>query len=71
MSKEPRKKLPRAIAKYSGLSVQIALSILAGIYGGKYLDEKWELETPVFTLIGSILGLALAMYIIIKETRSL
>ena len=71
MSKqEPKRRLPNAIVKYSGLSFQIAISILAGVYGGKYLDERWQLESPVFTLIGSILGLVLAMYIVIKETRS-
>jgi F0F1-type ATP synthase assembly protein I len=51
------------------MSTKIALAILAGVYGGKYLDEYWELKTPIFTLILSMLGLALALYIIIKETR--
>lgn len=51
------------------MSVKIALAILAGVYSGKYLDEKWEFDTPIFTLLLSMLGLALAMYIIIKETR--
>lgn len=71
MSKEKnyKKKLPESLIKYSGMSTKIALAILAGVYGGKYLDEYWGLETPVFTLVLSMLGLALAMYIIIKETR--
>lgn len=67
--KKSRKKLPESLVKYSGMSTKIALAILAGVYGGKYLDEYWQLETPIFTLILSMLGLALAMYIIIKETR--
>lgn len=71
MTKEKnyKKKLPESLIKYSGMSTKIALAILAGVYGGKYLDEYWGLETPVFTLVLSMLGLALAMYIIIKETR--
>ena len=71
MTKEKnyKKKLPESLIKYSGMSTKIALAILAGVYGGKYLDEYWGLETPIFTLILSMLGLALAMYIIIKETR--
>jgi len=51
------------------MSTKIALAILAGVYSGKYLDERWELETPIFTLILSMFGLALALYIIIKDTR--
>lgn len=67
--KKSRKSLPHSLVKYSGMSVKIALAILAGVYGGKYLDEHWGLETPIFTLVLSMLGLALALYIIIKETR--
>ena len=68
-AKKSKKSLPSALIKYSGMSTKIALAILAGVYGGKYLDERWNLETPVFTLVLSMLGLALALYIIIKETR--
>jgi F0F1-type ATP synthase assembly protein I len=64
-----KKKLPESLIKYSGMSTKIALAILAGVYSGKYLDERWELETPIFTLILSMFGLALALYIIIKDTR--
>jgi F0F1-type ATP synthase assembly protein I len=62
------KKLPDAIVKYSGLSVKMAIAILGGVYIGKYLDEKLALETPIFTLIFSLVGLALAITIIIKDT---
>lgn len=51
------------------MSLKISFAILAGVYGGKYLDEYLGLETPIFTLILSMLGLALALFIIIKETR--
>jgi len=46
----------------------MAIAILGGVYGGKYIDEKLALETPVFTLILSLLGLTLAIVIIIKDT---
>ena len=67
--KRSKKNLPSSLVKYSGMSTKIALAILAGVYGGKYVDEYFKLETPIFTLLFSLLGLALAMYIIIKETR--
>jgi len=46
----------------------MAIAILGGVYLGKYIDEKLELETPVFTLALSLIGLALAIVIIIKDT---
>jgi F0F1-type ATP synthase assembly protein I len=63
-----RRKLPDTIVKYSGLSIKMALAILGGIYLGKYIDEKMVLETPIFTLIFSLVGLTLAIVIIIKDT---
>lgn len=69
--KRSKKNLPNTLVKYSGMSVKIAIAILAGVYGGQYLDEYWGLATPIFTLILSMLGLALALYIIIKETRQI
>ena len=67
-SEKTGKKLPDAIVKYSGLSIKMAIAILGGVYLGKYIDEKLALETPVFTLILSLVGLALAIVIIIKDT---
>lgn len=64
-----KRNLPKALVKYSGMSTKIALAILAGVYGGKYIDEYLGLETPIFTLVLSMVGLALALIIIIKETR--
>lgn len=67
--KKSKKNLPSSLVKYSGMSTKIALAILAGVYGGKYLDEYFGLETPIFTLVLSMVGLALALYIIIRDTR--
>ena len=67
-TERPGKKLPDAIVKYSGLSIKMAIAILGGVYLGKYIDEKLELETPIFTLAFSLIGLVLAIVIIIKDT---
>lgn len=69
-NKSPRtgRKLPDTLVKYSGLSIKMAIAILGGVYLGKYIDEKLELETPIFTLTLSLIGLALAIVIIIKDT---
>ena len=67
-TEKPGRKLPDEIVKYSGLSIKMAIAILGGVYLGKYIDEKLALKTPVFTLILSLIGLALAIVIIIKDT---
>mgnify|MGYP003668156711 CR=1 FL=1 len=49
------------------MATQMAITILAGVFGGRKLDEHFMLETPVFTLVGSILGVGVALYFLIKD----
>lgn len=49
------------------MATQMAITILAGVFGGRKLDECLVLETPAFTLIGSILGVGMALYFLIKD----
>lgn len=49
------------------MATQMAITILAGVFGGRKLDSYLALETPVFTLVGSILGVGIALYFLIKD----
>jgi F0F1-type ATP synthase assembly protein I len=53
--------------KYSSLSAQMILIVLAGCYGGILIDKWIDWNFPAFTLFLSIAGVALAMYIAIKD----
>jgi hypothetical protein len=41
--------------------------ILAGTFGGIKLDEKTEMNFPLFTVTLSFLSVILAIYIVLKE----
>lgn len=47
--------------------VQMAILIGGGAYGGKYLDEKYGNSKPIYTIILSLLGVAIGLYLVIKE----
>jgi ATP synthase protein I len=64
--KENQKPL-NAYAKYSSLGVQMALIIGGGCYGGFKLDEYYHNQTPIFTIILSLVSIAIAMYIVLKD----
>jgi hypothetical protein len=64
--KQPQKPL-NAYAKYSALGVQMAIIIGGGCYGGFKLDEHYKNVTPVFTIILSLVSIAIAMYIVLKD----
>ncbi len=54
-------------AKYSSLSMQMAIIVLAGAFGGIKLDKWMNWKFPLFTLVLSIISVALAIYIAVKD----
>lgn len=64
---ENLKKAAKSYAKYSSLAFQMAAIIFLGTFGGYKLDQYLSLETPVFTLILSILSVIIAIYFAVKD----
>ena len=72
MSEDPVSKRNKAAHTYmrlSGIGFQMAAIIGLGAYGGWWGDQRTGWAFPVFTLVGSLGGVAIAMYILFKETR--
>ena len=65
-SEKKPKKLPD-YAKYSGMGLQMLVIMLAGVFGGKYLDKLVAPPFPVFTLLLTLLGVAVAIWYFIKD----
>ncbi|MBO7647168.1 MAG: AtpZ/AtpI family protein [Bacteroidales bacterium] len=51
---------------YSNMAIEMGVLIAAGVFGGIKLD-KWLDKSPLFTLICSLLGVFIAMYLMIKD----
>jgi F0F1-type ATP synthase assembly protein I len=67
LEKNPENSGLPAYAKYTGLGVQMLVIILVTVWGGNKLDKLFGLETPVFTIILSLLGVFTAIYTAIKD----
>jgi ATP synthase protein I len=52
--------------KYSGIAFEMIGVILITVWGGTKLDKLLGLETPVFTIVLSLLGVFSAIYIAIR-----
>lgn len=66
---KPQKvKSPNDFLRYSGMATKMAIVILAGVMGGQYLDEKSGNKSPWYTIVFSLLSVAIAIYIVIKDT---
>tara|TARA_B110000196_G_scaffold260329_1_gene231561 strand:+ start:305 stop:538 length:234 start_codon:yes stop_codon:yes gene_type:complete len=62
-----KKKQLNSYVKYSSLATQMAVIIAAGVFLGEYLDKTHTLETPIYTIILSLLSIFLALYYVIKK----
>ena len=72
MDDEERRKLKKTTTsylKYSGMGFQMAAIIGLGAYGGWWGDQRTGWNFPLLTLVGSLGGVAIAMYILFRETR--
>ena len=49
------------------LGITLGVATAAGVFGGQALDERFNLEQPLLTLAGSLLGIALGLWIVIKD----
>ena len=53
--------------EYSGIAFQMVAIILAFVWAGKKIDEKYFNGDSVFIVVFSLLGVLLAMYFVIKD----
>ncbi len=55
------------VARFSGLGFQMLALLLAGTFGGKYLDEKMGNKIPWIMLTLIFVSLFGSMYLLYKE----
>ena len=63
---EDKKKL-NAYAKYSSITIQMAVIIIIGVFSGLKLDRYLGNSFPIFTLTLSVLSVSIAVYLAIKD----
>ena len=54
-------------AKYTGIAFEMAAIIALGVWGGVTWDKHTSWKFPVFTVICSLSGVAIALYIAVKD----
>lgn len=66
-SKENRKLTNSGFMAYMNMGFTILITILACVLGGVFLDRYLAWKFPVFTLIGSLLGVTGGIWSIIRK----
>lgn len=55
------------IAIFTGIAAQMGVTIFLGAYFGKWLDAKYPADKKWFTMIFTLLGVGIALYIVLKQ----
>ncbi|HBF12460.1 MAG TPA: hypothetical protein DDW49_03575 [Deltaproteobacteria bacterium] len=53
---------------YSAVGIQMVVSVVLGLYAGKWLDSRWNTE-PWLMVAGVVLGAVLGFYNLIRLLR--
>jgi F0F1-type ATP synthase assembly protein I len=59
------------ILRFSGMAFQMALTIGAAIWLGRYIDQRLQFNKPWATLGLALVGVILALYNVIKDLNRL
>ncbi|MEY3240844.1 MAG: putative F0F1-ATPase subunit Ca2+/Mg2+ transporter [Bacteroidota bacterium] len=57
----------KSAGKYSGMVVQLLGSCLAGVFIGKWLDAKMQLDRPLWAVFLTIFFMVAALYSLYKQ----
>ena len=65
-TKNKKKQRNRFLA-LSSLPFQMGITIYLGAYLGKYLDQKYSTEKPLFTILFVLLALFISFYSVVQQ----
>lgn len=72
MEADPNKdKKVNVYLRFSSLGIQMGAIIAIFTWLGTFLDKKQANETPVWTIVLSLLGVTGSLYLVIKEVRKM
>lgn len=66
-----KKKKPNLWLSLSGIAIQMGVIIYLGAWGGGKLDEAYSQGSNRFTVILTLLAVAIAMYLVVRQTKNL
>lgn len=70
---QPKKrgKQLKQVAVLSGIAFQLAIITGIGAFIGYKLDERFSTKEPIYTILGTFIGFALAMYGVVKQVNKI
>ncbi|SDW17127.1 Putative F0F1-ATPase subunit Ca2+/Mg2+ transporter [Lutibacter oricola] len=71
MTKPKKKNQLHKFAQLSGIAFQMGITIYLGAYFGKKLDAYFETTNKIYTLVLTLLALALSIYSVLLQLKKI
>lgn len=62
-----KKKQLNTYARFSGIAMQMGVTIAGGVWTGSWLDKRYEVYPQLFTIIFSLVAIFAALFLVIRE----
>jgi len=62
---------PNRYLELMGIAAQMGITIFLGAYLGKWLDGKYPNDKNWFTIVFTLLAVAIALYMVLKQVNKL
>ncbi len=66
-----KKKKPNYWLHLTGIAIQMGVVIFLGARAGQWLDENYAESGTTYTVVLTLLSVAISMYLVIKQTNKL
>lgn len=68
--KPPKKKNNyRNVAILTGVAFEMGVIIYLSVQGGKWLDTHYQNEKNIFTVIATLLGVAISIWLVLQQLK--
>jgi len=69
--KKPKKSQLNTIAKFSGVGVQMGVTIWLGAELGKWLDVKYPNDNDVYTIVCVLVAVGVSLYSLVVQANKI
>ncbi|TXN37589.1 AtpZ/AtpI family protein [Flagellimonas hymeniacidonis] len=67
--KSPKKNNFKNAAMLSGIAFEMGIIIFLAVKGGKWLDVHYQNEKNIFTVIATLLGVAISIWVVLQQLK--
>ena len=67
--KFPKKNNFKNAAMLSGIAFEMGAIIFFAVKGGNWLDAHYQTEKRIFTVIATLLGVAIAIWVVLQQLK--